>query len=99
MQVRDARGLPLQEKLAVCTAMKLRGNDQMRIGSHDEACQTYEQVTRKMFYWRSDATATLAQLTIKGVLVGFLLQGNAATSTALAVCSDVRVDCIHPSHD
>lgn len=73
MQVRDARGLPLQEMLAVCTAMKLRGNDQMRIGSHDKACQTYEQVTSKMFYWRRGATATLVQLTIKELSTSCIL--------------------------
>lgn len=44
-QVREARGLPLEERLAACTAMKLKGNEQMSEGHPDNACETYEKVS------------------------------------------------------
>eukprot|EP00752_Nemacystus_decipiens_P006531 g5882.t1 len=49
-EVRDARGLALEERLAVCKAMKLRGNAQMCIGNYDEACQIYEQALAIFWY-------------------------------------------------
>eukprot|EP00903_Cladosiphon_okamuranus_P009864 g9371.t3 len=49
-EVREARSLPLEERLAVCTAMKLRGNEQMRIRNYDEARQTYEQALAVFWY-------------------------------------------------
>lgn len=39
-----ARELPLEDRLAACTAMKDKGNEHMLGGRLVEACHTYEQV-------------------------------------------------------
>lgn len=51
LQIRAARRLPLDERLAKCIAMKIEGNDEIRRNHPDKAIQIYEQVPCMQAYF------------------------------------------------
>eukprot|EP00904_Undaria_pinnatifida_P008087 jgi/Undpi1/4408/HiC_scaffold_17.g07763.m1 len=53
-EVCEARELPLEERVAKCTAMKLEGNNQIRSGQFAEACHTYEQALAIFWYLHNE---------------------------------------------
>ncbi|CAM9330282.1 unnamed protein product, partial [Ectocarpus fasciculatus] len=49
-EVIAARDLPLEERVGECVSLKLAGNEEMRNGCSDKACQLYEQALAMFWY-------------------------------------------------
>ncbi|CAM9126481.1 unnamed protein product [Ectocarpus sp. 12 AP-2014] len=52
-EVLAARDLPLEKRVGECTSLKLEGNEEMRNGCPDKACQLYEQALAMFWYLKN----------------------------------------------